>query len=97
VCGNDKDASPRHTPDDGSFPVMPHPCVLDWSDRVSRAKHDLWKAPIVTVICDTQSVPVEAIFDAMASSFNVERSTFKIVPASVTPRVTETLIKVIYK
>jgi hypothetical protein len=82
VCGNGKDASPRPAPDDGSFPAMPHPCVLDWSDHVSRAEHELRKALIVTVICDAQSVPVEAIFDAMVSSFNMERSTFKIVPTS---------------
>jgi hypothetical protein len=37
VCGNGKDASPRPASDDGSFPAMPHPCVLDWSDRVSWA------------------------------------------------------------
>jgi hypothetical protein len=37
VCGNDKDASPRPASDDSSFPAMPHPCVLDWSDRVSWA------------------------------------------------------------
>jgi hypothetical protein len=60
-------------------------------------EHELRKAPIVTVIYDAQSVLVEAIFDAMVSSFSVERSTFKIVPAGVTPCVTEILIKVINK
>jgi hypothetical protein len=81
VCGNGKDASPRPAPDDGSFSAMPHPCVLNGSDHVSRVEHELRKALIVTVICDAQSVPMEAIFDATVSSFNVERSMFKIVPA----------------
>jgi hypothetical protein len=50
----------------------PSPCILDWSERMTRAEEDLSTVVVITVINDRLLVPAEEIVALLAPRLEVE-------------------------
>ena len=58
------------------------PCIIDWSDRIARAEHDLEHAVIVTVIGASPLSPVPAVAGVLAANLDVNPSSLVLRRAS---------------
>jgi len=58
------------------------PCIIDWSDSIARAEHDLEHDVIVTVIGASPLAPVPAVAGVLAANLDVDPSSLVLRRAS---------------
>jgi hypothetical protein len=63
-------------------PEMPPPCIISWSDQVTRAEQDLAQAVVVTVIGSASLAPASAVAAALATKMDVEVASLVLRRAS---------------
>jgi hypothetical protein len=63
-------------------PERPPPCIISWSDQVTRAVEDLAQAVVVTVIGSAPLAPADVVAAAIATRMDVEAASLVLRRAS---------------